>query len=124
MDKQDPLYTVQLQLAEAYFQKIRGALPDLDHSRRVSLLYSLDKLVENYSPERQAAIKAVFDYEEARKTRESLEMTRKKAVSEVGGGLSEITLFKYETGRLIPRPSTESGKRYLSWLEKAKKRVA
>ncbi len=110
--RQDNIYTAQLQLAEAYFTKIRNYFPSLDHASRKSLLHSLDCLVENNSPETAERKKREFDYEDARQTREGQGLTRKQLSKKVGK--HELTIYKYETGKLIPNEKT--GKKYLEWL--------
>jgi len=117
MQQQDELYAAQLQLAEVDFKRIKGYFPKLDHKGRRALLYSLDKLVENYSPEILQEKKGSFNYEIAKEIRISQGLTRKQLSNRLG--IHEITLYKYETGRLIP--STESSKKYLIWLQQHQK---
>ncbi len=59
-----------------------------------------------------------FDFKHASNIREDLNLTRRQLCKQLNVGLHEVTLYKYETGRLTPNPKAPKGASYLKWLKK------
>ena len=115
MDNDEPVYEAQYSLLNAYFNKLKENFSKLPNRSRSTIISNLEKLAESTSPEKIAKVKDQFDYEKAREIRESLKLTRKELKKTIGVA-HEITLYKYETGKLIP--NSHDHPKYFAWLEK------
>ena len=102
LEAEASLFEMYLKRALVRFKKLKG-------QRRWNYMRRLKALVESALPFDS------FDFEQARRIRDASGMSRQELVKLLKG-IHELTLYKYETGRLVPKNDSEPGISYLKWL--------
>lgn len=109
-DTQSRTIEAELKLLEAYWVQIIEKFKTLDERERFVLLNKARKLAHEF-----VKIDSGFDCAKALVIREGLQITRPDLGRLVR--LNQITIYKYETGRLSPVNSKKSAK-YMAWINK------
>lgn len=100
------------QLLQSYLQKIMVRFEGLGSNRRWVFLNQVRKFAEPPSSDN-------FDFEQARKIRERFRYSRRELIQREFPEMHELTLYRYETGRLNPSNSDNPGSSlYMAWLLK------
>ncbi len=101
------------ELFAVYFHRVQEVFAKSDERKRHQYLKIIKRLGEEKRSESH------FDHIGARAVRDALGLTRKHLGAQLQG-VSDITLYKYESGILVPNVKNKSGKKYLAWLKTAR----
>jgi DNA-binding transcriptional regulator YiaG len=104
---------VEADLLDVYCRQITARFHGLDRHHRWKLLTDLRILLDTHLDSEDHI--GNFDFKRARKIRVGLKLSRKELQNILQ--IHSQTLFKYETGKVIPNPANKTPARYLNWLQ-------